>query len=169
MDLLKSKITLKFNDMSQTTSQKIVLTLDQQKNLLDAAINAKNKAYCPYSKFQVGCSLLSVTDQIYSGCNLETSNYHGACAEKSAAANMLLNGETKAKAAVVVTNEMNSTSFPCGACRQTLREFCHDVENFAVYSFSGDGKNYSVMYLGELLPCSFGPENLLDSDGKSMW
>ena len=66
------------------------LPQELRQKLIDAAIEAKSKAYCIYSNFQVGAAVLSPDHKIYAGCNLETANYHGSCAEKSAMCNALL-------------------------------------------------------------------------------
>lgn len=72
-------------------------------------------------------------------------------------------------AVAVSTNSQGGIDTPCGACRQTLREFiAGSTEEFQVFSINGSGHKKSWT-LEKLLPDSFGPENLLDNEGNSIW
>ena len=70
----------------------------QSTELLEMATEAMNKAYVPYSRFQVGAAILTSTGQVYSGCNVENAAFpEGTCAEAGAIASMVLGGETQIK------------------------------------------------------------------------
>lgn len=117
---------------------------------------ARNKAYAPYSNFRVGAVLLTEDGKYITGCNVENASYGaGICAERTALVKAVSEGYKKFKAIAVVTDKEEVCS-PCGICRQFIREF---GPNLPVYMFTALGK-YKVMTLDELLPLSFGPEDL---------
>ena len=125
--------------------------------LVKAAIAAIDKAYAPYSHFPVGAALRADSGAIYAGCNIENSSYpEGWCAETSAIAAMVMAGEKRIRE-VAVAGEGASLVTPCGGCRQRLREFAG--EQVPVHICGPEGLRKTVT-LGELLPLSFGPENL---------
>jgi cytidine deaminase len=124
--------------------------------VMEAARDASEKAYAPYSNFHVGAALLAADGTIHAGCNVENASYGLAiCAERNATAAMVLaNPENREIELVAVFSPNASPCFPCGACRQVLREFgCKEV---VVEELSGL-RRYP---LEELLPHSFGPEAL---------
>ena len=132
--------------------------------LMKIAKEARENAYMPYSHFAVGAALLCEDGSIYSGCNIENAAYSpGNCAERTAVFKAVSEGKQKFKAIAVVgakEGELPSADAicsPCGVCRQVLREFC-DVKTFTVCMT--DGKTLYAYTLEELLPLSFGPENL---------
>ena len=89
--------------------------------LIAAALEARNKAYCPYSNFPVGAALLADSGKVYSGVNLENASYGlTICAERAAVSTAVTAGERKFAAMAVVVKGGGS---PCGACRQVLYEF----------------------------------------------
>jgi cytidine deaminase len=94
--------------------------------LLEAAMDARQRAYAPYSNYSVGAAVLSETGQVYAGCNVENGVYPlGLCAERVAIQSMVVAGERQLAALLVVTE--NGAS-PCGACRQVMFEFAgYDV------------------------------------------
>ena len=132
--------------------------MDQR--LFAAASAAMERAYAPYSKFQVGAAILAGNGEIYSGCNVENAAYPvGTCAEAGAIAAMVAAGGTRIVAAVVV-GESPAPSMPCvpcGGCRQKLREFASDDTPIVVADMQQVRARFM---LGELLPHSFGPEHL---------
>lgn len=72
--------------------------------LVDKAFDAKTRAYCKYSKFRVGCSLLTVDNQVFTGCNVENASYGlTICAERTALCKAVSEGHTKFKAIAVCT------------------------------------------------------------------
>ena len=98
-------------------------TLKQQ--LLTAAIDARQQAYAPYSKFLVGAALLTEDGQIISGCNVENASYGlTICAERNAVFTAVAQGHRKFQAIALATV---GGATPCGACRQVLAEFCDDL------------------------------------------
>jgi cytidine deaminase len=128
--------------------------LDQ---LFDAAHAAKAKAYVPYSRFHVGVAILADDGKVYAGCNVENAAYpSGTCAEAGAVAAMILGGG-KRIVALVVTGDGNMLCTPCGNCRQRIREFASPETKVHV----ADSKQIRQTFgMNELLPASFGPENL---------
>ena len=126
--------------------------------LIAAAKSARLKAYAPYSKFLVGAAVRDERGQIHGGCNVENAAYpQGWCAETSAIAAMIMaGGKAIAEMAVIGTGDLLCT--PCGGCRQKIREFAKgDVK---IHMCGEDGKVKQTFTLDELLPVSFGPENL---------
>ena len=129
----------------------------QFESLFAAALAAREKAYAPYSQFRVGAALLDDQGRIHAGCNVENAAYpQGVCAEAAALSAMVLAGG-KRLAAVLVLGVGPRPVTPCGGCRQKLREFGGDALLITVADPSGLRGRYT---LGELLPHSFGPEDL---------
>jgi cytidine deaminase len=128
------------------------------------AIEAKEKAYCPYSLFRVGCALLintpnSSSPSLITGANTENASYPvGTCAERVAMGSAIHSGHRLGSfKAIGVATDMDDFCSPCGMCRQFLREFCE--LDTPVFMFDKGGK-WVVKTLGELLPMSFGPDVL---------
>lgn len=127
----------------------------QPRDLVQAAIRARERAYAPYSRYQVGAALLARNGSVYLGCNIENASYPlTLCAERVAVFKAVAEGERDFVALAVVTANGGS---PCGACRQVLREF--NQGDLLVFIATPDGA-YREHTLAELLPDSFGPENL---------
>ncbi|TQN75376.1 Cytidine deaminase [Colletotrichum shisoi] len=148
---------------SQTadTSKKFGLTVTEVNELHQRATAAKATAYCPYSQFRVGSTLLSNDGQYTAGANVENASYPvGTCAERVAFGKAITEGIRGFKAVAVAT-DIEAPCSPCGMCRQFIREFV-DLET-PILMFNKDGK-YVVMRLEELLPLSFGPEYLPPPD-----
>jgi cytidine deaminase len=127
-------------------------------DLIAAAKSARLKAYAPYSKFLVGAAVRDERGQIHGGCNIENAAYpQGWCAETSAIAAMIMSGgRSISEMAVIGTGDLLCT--PCGGCRQKIREFAKG--NVKIHMCGEDGKLKQTFTLDELLPASFGPENL---------
>ncbi|XP_065593879.1 cytidine deaminase-like [Cyrtonyx montezumae] len=124
--------------------------------LLRRCREAKDCAYCPYSRFPVGAALLTAAGEIFSGCNVENACYSlGVCAERTAIQKAISEGHTRFRA-MAIASDMSDFIVPCGACRQVMREFGTDWD---LYLTKPDG-TYIVKKLHELLPLSFGPEDL---------
>lgn len=130
------------------------------KRLTKIAERARDNAYCPYSNHPVGVALVSGSGKVYPGANVEIAHYKGVCAEASAISAMATAGEREISAIVVIGPAMEYLCTPCGDCRQRLREFAG--KNLRVYSMWKDGRLGKVHTLDDLLPYSFGPENLAE-------
>ena len=125
--------------------------------MLALARHAMAAAYAPYSKFNVGAVVRGGNGKLYAGCNVENAAYpQGWCAETSAIAAMIADGERRI-VEVAVIGAGAALVTPCGGCRQRLREFAGEAT--PIHICSPDGLRKTVT-LGELLPFSFGPENL---------
>lgn len=117
--------------------------------LMQEALEARKRAYAPYSGFKVGAALLTKSGKTYTGCNIENSAYGECmCAERVALFKAVSEGERDFIALAVAGEEDCS---PCGSCRQVLSQFCSQDMPVLFY---GGGKVEKVT-LGELLPHSF--------------
>ena len=126
-------------------------------DLVTLAIAAMERAYAPYSNFPVGAALRAQSGAVFSGCNVENAAYpQGWCAETSAIAAMIMAGETRI-VEIAVAGGGAELCTPCGGCRQRLREFAGD--DLVIHICGPEGLRRTVT-LGELLPLSFGPDNL---------
>lgn len=142
----------------------------------ESVFAAKTKAYCPYSLFRVGASLLLVDQDadnnsdnnnnnnpspaLITGANVENAAYPvGTCAERVALGTAVHAGHTQASAfkALAVATDIADFCSPCGMCRQFLREFLPLA--CPVFMFNRDGV-FIVRTMEELLPLSFGPDVL---------
>lgn len=125
--------------------------------LLNSAQKAYEYAYAPYSNYEVGASILTDTGQIFSGTNIENASYSlTLCAEASAIAQMISQGETKI-AAILVTANSPMVCTPCGACRQRIAEFAS--QDTLVHLCDKD-KCVQTLRIDELLPYSFNKQAL---------
>jgi cytidine deaminase len=125
--------------------------------LFNAARAAYDRAYAPYSKFNVGAAILADDGKVYPGCNVENAAYPvGTCAEAGAIAAMVLGGG-KRIVEIVVVGAGEGLCTPCGGCRQRIREFAAATTPVHIGGLNGVRRSFT---LDELLPHSFGPENL---------
>jgi cytidine deaminase len=119
--------------------------------LVADALGVRSNAYAPYSNFRVGAALLGESGKVYLGCNVENSSYGlCVCAERSAVARAVADGEKRFKGIVIAT-QSETPSPPCGMCRQTLGEFAHDMPVILVNDKGGRLETS----LDELFPMSF--------------
>ena len=130
---------------------------ENQVELRDAAEQACERAYAPYSHFRVGAAVRSASGRIYSGCNVEIASYPlGLCAERNAIfSGVSAEGPGIQLLEIAIATAHGKVAAPCGACRQVLHEFgpqatvilcgLDSIEQFAV---------------AELLPHPFGPDDL---------
>ena len=126
-------------------------------DMLSLAKTIRTRAYAPYSKYQVAAVVRGANGTLYGGTNVENIAYPvGNCAETSALAAMVADGETRIVEALVIGPEGDLCT-PCGACRQRLREFASD--NLPIHIADPSGVKKTIT-LGELLPLSFGPTML---------
>lgn len=125
--------------------------------IIAAATAARDFAYAPYSRFRVGAAVRTASGAIHAGCNVENAAYpEGICAEAAALTAMVMAGERRV-AAVAVVGAGDQLCTPCGGCRQKIREFGGPDTRVLVCGPDGLRKEFT---LGELLPESFGPDNL---------
>ncbi|PKY00185.1 cytidine deaminase [Aspergillus campestris IBT 28561] len=136
------------------------LSAQELETLSTKAIAAKASAYCPYSKFRVGACLLTHSGEFIQGANVENASFPvGTCAERVAFGTAVVAGHQNFKAIAVAT-DISPPASPCGMCRQYMREFA--TPSFPIYMYDKDG-NYTVTTMGEILPNSFGPDDLESS------
>jgi cytidine deaminase len=126
------------------------------KTLIEKAIFARdNRSYTPYSHFKVGACVLMEDDSIYSGANIENASYGATnCAERTAIFKAISEGKKKIKAIAIVADQKDI--FPCGICRQVIREFSDNAE-IIIANDIDDYKTYSIE---QLLPNSFNSKDM---------
>ena len=136
-----------------------VETLDKTtRRLIRYALKSRKKAYAPYSKYRVGCAVLSVSGKVHTGCNVENASYSLAiCAERVALAKMVTRGERAFRRIVVATSSEDPV-FPCGACLQCLVEFGAEALVFAVNS---RGTLFKEAKVKDLFPQFFSKRQLV--------
>lgn len=134
-------------------------------DLIKNAIEARKRAYTPYSHHRVGAALLCKDGTVFLGCNIENAAYGPTvCAERCAIFKAVSEGYTEFEKIAVVgglsDNKMELCA-PCGVCRQVMREFV-EPSSFEVVLAEIDGEDIkpAVFTLEQLLPLSFGPDNL---------
>lgn len=124
--------------------------------LVELAKAASKKAYCPYSKFNVGAVVVTESGEEFMGCNVENASYGlTICAERNAVFQMVANSQQRIKLVVIYT-ATETPAAPCGACRQVINEF----GPLARVVSACDGEQRLDTTLNKLLPASFGPNNL---------
>ena len=125
--------------------------------LIQRALYARTRAYAPYSGYQVGAAVLAGDGEVIIGCNVENAAYPvGACAEAGAIAAMVAAGETAISVILTICDSIEVGTC-CGGCRQRVREFA--TADTLIYACGPDGVR-AVFTMEQLLPTSFGPENL---------
>ena len=126
-----------------------------KRELVRLAIEAMKNAYAPYSRYRVGACILAADGRMFCGCNVENASYGlTICAERGAVMAAVASGAREFTRIAIVSE--GSLPWPCGACRQVLREFAPDIE---VLVQDSEGNTHRAT-LSELLPMSFGPESL---------
>jgi cytidine deaminase len=123
--------------------------------LLDAARVARDKAYCPYSKFRVGAAIIDEQGRVHTGCNVENASYpQGSCAETGAIAAMVAAGGQRIVTIAVAggATQRSGACTPCGGCRQRIREFADENTRIIVKDYDGEWHKFTM---DELLPSSF--------------
>ncbi|MDF1564631.1 MAG: cytidine deaminase [Deltaproteobacteria bacterium] len=126
--------------------------------LVEAALEARKKAYAPYSGFLVGAALLTESGEIVGGCNVENASYGlSICAERTAVARAVAQGHQHFTMVAVAT-QSSPPSPPCGVCLQTLAEFETDLR---VVLVNPQGER-ARLQLTTLLPVRFQKKSLED-------
>lgn len=133
--------------------------------LIKKALEARKRAYVPYSEYKVGAAVLAESGDIYTGCNIENASYGATnCAERTAIFKAVSEGVKSIAAIAVVGGDkseedvLSDYAFPCGICRQVMREFS-DPDTFRII-VAKSMTEYKCYTLAQLLPESFGPEKL---------
>lgn len=122
------------------------------KLLVNAATEAKNNSYSPYSKFRVGAALLTDTREIFTGANIENISYGaGICAERVAFSKAVSEGYNDF-AAIAIASDSDDFIYPCGICRQFMAEFVS--KQFIVICSKRNGE-YKELTIDGLLPNAF--------------
>lgn len=130
--------------------------------MIELAAKQMEYSYAPYSGFKVGAALLTEEGEFYTGCNIENAAYTPSnCAERTAFFKAVSEGKRKFRAICVAGGKdgvLTDYTAPCGVCRQVMMEFCNPDTFQVIMAVSRD--QYKIVTLKELLPLSFGPDNL---------
>lgn len=133
-----------------------------KKELVKEALAAREFAYTPYSKFNVGAALLCKNGRVFRGCNIESASYTPTnCAERTVFFKAVSEGEREFSAIAIVGGPAGAPPvdfcYPCGVCRQVMAEFCS--RDFKVYIAKSESeiREYS---LDEIIPFAFTQEDL---------
>ena len=129
-----------------------------KEKLIKMAIEAREKAYCPYSDFKVGAAALFEDGNIYTGCNIENASYGATnCAERTAIFNGVSTG-ARTLEAIALIGDVNNFTYPCGICRQVMVEFARD-NNMKIYIVKSENE-YIETTIGEIVPGAFTGKDL---------
>lgn len=132
--------------------------MNEIKKLIQMALDNKENSYSPYSHFRVSAVVKTKSGSIYKGVNIENAAYSPTlCAERSAMSAAISNGERDFS--YIVINGDSKDTFPCGVCRQFIREFADSDTKIVIANSIDDYKEYTIE---ELLPYSFSNEDLKD-------
>ena len=130
--------------------------------LIQSAIDSLKFSYAPYSHFNVSAAVLTGSGKVYTGVNVENASYPaGICAERNAVFHAAASGERELVAIAIVggaDGQITDYCPPCGICRQVMREFCNPEQMRVIIAKSAE--DYKEMTLAQLLPESFGPDNV---------
>lgn len=133
----------------------MALTTEMSQDLIEKALQARQNAYAPYSKYQVGAALLTAAGKVFTGVNVENAAYPDSiCAERAAIFSAVSAGEREFEVIVVATRNGGT---PCGSCRQVLSEFGLEIEVLLV---NEQGELVQHNTVRDLLPGAFLPQDL---------
>lgn len=134
----------------------MVKSLEIEK-IINEAKKARERAYVPYSNFQVGAALLSTDGTVFHGCNIENAAYSMCnCAERTALFKAYSENNRQFKMMAVVADTERPVS-PCGACRQVMAELCDRKMPVILTNLKGEILETTVE---QLLPGFFTAEDL---------
>ncbi|MBI3288355.1 MAG: cytidine deaminase [Elusimicrobia bacterium] len=137
--------------MSKLSSRKRAV-----ERLIETAVQAQKRAYCPYSRYPVGAAVLTETGRVFPGCNVENASYGLAmCAERAAIYHAVASGHDALRAVCVV----GTAAKPCGACRQVMFEFSDKETALYLVDLNPTTGRRSVTKttVYKLLPLAFDP------------
>lgn len=124
--------------------------------LIEETIKNKKNSYSPYSNFRVSALVKTKNGKIFKGVNIENAAYSPTiCAERSALASAISNGEREFS--YIIINGDSKDTFPCGVCRQFIREFADSDTKIVIANSTDDYKIYTIE---DLLPHSFSKKDL---------
>ena len=130
--------------------------------LIQRALDVQKNSYAAYSNFNVAAAVLCSSGKIYTGVNVEDASYRaGICAERNAIFHAIAEGERQILAVAIVggpNGVVTDYCPPCGVCRQAMREFTNPKNLLIIMAKTPN--DYVEKTLEELLPMSFGPDNL---------
>lgn len=134
----------------------------KKEELIRLALDARKNAYTPYSHYTVGAALLTEDGECFTGCNIESASYGATnCAERTAIFKAVSEGKRGFRAIAIAGGmegeEPVDYAYPCGICRQVMKEFMTDDFQIIVAKSMTDFKEYC---LSELLPLGFGGESI---------
>ncbi len=137
--------------------------MTEYRKLVSAALEAREKAYAPYSGYRVGAALLCADGTVVRGCNIENATYTPTvCAERTAFFKAVSEGKRSFSAIAIVGGSgerQGDFAYPCGVCRQVMREFCTDGFEIVLMNARGEIR---ILRLPELLPFAFDKSHLAD-------
>ena len=129
----------------------------ENKELLQIAIEAKEKSYSPYSKYRVGAALLGKNGEVYTGVNVENASFGATnCAERTAIFKAVSLG-TREFEKIAISVDSENIGYPCGLCLQVMAEFCEDKFKIILSNRFGEFKE---VQLKQLLPSAFRKKEL---------
>lgn len=135
------------------------------KLLIKRAIQARENAYAPYSKFKVGAAVLNEDGEVYTGCNIENAAFSVTiCAERTAIFKAISTGKKKFRAIAIVADTPTGVCMPCGSCRQVIAEFFDVRDVIICANIKGEYKEYTV---AQILPGAFTPKDLSEDKEES--
>ncbi len=136
--------------IQQRIDQSPTLPNELRQRLIIDAQHARQHAYAPFSRFQVGAAIATVDGRIFTGCNIENASFSATiCAERVAAGNAISAGAGEWLAIALATS---GGAAPCGICRQFLSEFSRHLPLIIVDTDNGEIRHRC---LSDLLPNSF--------------
>src|SRR5437667_8721150 len=119
--------------------------------LIRAAKKAKSHSYSPYSGFRVGAAVLTTSQEIFTGCNIDNRSFSlTICAERTALFKAVSEGHKKFKA-LAISSDSKQFIPPCGACRQVIFDLASNIDIIMTNS----GKKTVLLKAGTLLPKPF--------------
>ncbi|WP_053977328.1 cytidine deaminase [Mangrovimonas xylaniphaga] len=145
----------------------ILETPEEVQELMERAVEARQKAYAPYSQFHVGVALFLDNNQVVTGSNQENASYpSGLCAERTAIyyAGAQYPNAKILKMAITAASQLKPTLSPippCGACRQAISEYeIRQKTPIEMYFMGESGKVVRSHSLSNLLPLIFDKSQL---------
>jgi len=145
-----------------TTFDSIEVLSEEDKNLMQKAVQARKNAYAPYSNFQVGAAVLMANGKVVIGSNQENASYpSGLCAERVAIfqAGALYPNEairTIAISATSINYDVTTPAAPCGNCRQAISEYeVRQKKPISILMMGKKGIIFKCDAISDLLPLAF--------------